>query len=252
VISVDAIEPVLASAYRKPLEGSRQVFLIDPADALAPQGAARYLKSLEEPPAGTVFVLLTTRPERLPETVLSRCRRVRLAPASEERIRDALAADGASAEDAARLARWGCGSLSRSRRMARAGIPVVARALAEAAFDATPHAARTAADALKALQDSGGAADVGEDDDEETAGSGAGGREALRAALQDLLLALSVEARDLAVGRASALLAPVRREKALDLLARLGDLAGAVAANVMPPAAVLEVVSALRAASRRG
>ena len=56
VISVEALAELLERAHGSPLEGDRQVFVIDPADALAPEAVAMYLKSLEEPPATTTFV----------------------------------------------------------------------------------------------------------------------------------------------------------------------------------------------------
>jgi DNA polymerase III gamma/tau subunit len=60
------------------------VVVFDPAHGLAPvperaEAANVLLKTLEEPPADTYFVLVTAEPRRLPVTVLSRCQRVRFA-----------------------------------------------------------------------------------------------------------------------------------------------------------------------------
>lgn len=57
--------------------GSRgKIALIDPADALTLQAANSLLKTLEEPPAGSMIMLLSTRPSRLPATVRSRCQKI--------------------------------------------------------------------------------------------------------------------------------------------------------------------------------
>jgi DNA polymerase-3 subunit delta' len=61
---------------RAPFEGRCRVAIVDPADALNVEAANAFLKTLEEPPASVVLVLVTSREEALPPTVLSRCRRV--------------------------------------------------------------------------------------------------------------------------------------------------------------------------------
>jgi DNA polymerase-3 subunit delta' len=61
---------------RAPFEGRCRVVIIDPADALNVEAANAFLKTLEEPPASVVLVLVTSREEALPPTVRSRCRRV--------------------------------------------------------------------------------------------------------------------------------------------------------------------------------
>ena len=61
---------------RTPFEGRCRVVIIDPADALNVEAANAFLKTLEEPPASVVLVLVTGREEALPPTVRSRCRRV--------------------------------------------------------------------------------------------------------------------------------------------------------------------------------
>lgn len=52
--------------------------LIEPADAMNPSAANALLKTLEEPPARTIIMLATARPDRLPATVRSRCQRLDL------------------------------------------------------------------------------------------------------------------------------------------------------------------------------
>jgi DNA polymerase III delta prime subunit len=69
----------------RPHEGRARVIIFDPAHALAPvperaEAANVLLKTLEEPPADTHFILVTAEPKRLPITVRSRCQRVRFVP----------------------------------------------------------------------------------------------------------------------------------------------------------------------------
>jgi DNA polymerase-3 subunit gamma/tau len=53
--------------------GRKRVVLLDEAHSMSPQAFNVLLKTLEEPPPNTVFVLLTTEPSKILETVLSRC-----------------------------------------------------------------------------------------------------------------------------------------------------------------------------------
>ena len=68
---------VIARMGLPPHEGLVRVFIIEEATAMAPPAANALLKTLEEPPARTLFVLCTTAPEQLLPTIRSRCQRVR-------------------------------------------------------------------------------------------------------------------------------------------------------------------------------
>jgi DNA polymerase-3 subunit delta' len=68
---------VIARLGLPPHEGEVRVFLVEEATAMAPPAANALLKTLEEPPARTLFVLCTTAPEQLLPTIRSRCQRVR-------------------------------------------------------------------------------------------------------------------------------------------------------------------------------
>lgn len=80
VLEIDAASNGLVADIRQLREhilyavgGRRRVVLLDEAHGLSKEGFDALLKTLEEPPPDTVFVLLTTEPGRIPETVLSRC-----------------------------------------------------------------------------------------------------------------------------------------------------------------------------------
>jgi DNA polymerase III delta' subunit len=86
---------VIARIGLPPHEADTRVFIVEEATALAPPAANALLKTLEEPPARTLFILCTTAPEQLLPTIRSRCQRVRFAggasiidadPARAERI----------------------------------------------------------------------------------------------------------------------------------------------------------------------
>jgi DNA polymerase-3 subunit delta' len=79
LIRVDQVRDVIERAAYRPFEGKRRVAIIDDADALMPQAQNALLKTLEEPPPSSVFVLITTRPDVLLPTVQSRCIRLSFA-----------------------------------------------------------------------------------------------------------------------------------------------------------------------------
>jgi DNA polymerase III subunit delta' len=82
-------------------QGGYKVALIDPADALNWNAANALLKTLEEPPARTVLILVAQQPSRLPATILSRCQRVRIRVPEREPTLQWLAAQvGAGPWDA--------------------------------------------------------------------------------------------------------------------------------------------------------
>ena len=70
---------VIARMGSSPHEGEVRVFIVEEATSMAPPAANALLKTLEEPPARTLFVLCTTAPEQLLPTIRSRCQRVRFA-----------------------------------------------------------------------------------------------------------------------------------------------------------------------------
>ena len=82
-------------------QGSYKVGLVSPADALNRFAANALLKTLEEPPARTLLILVATQPSRLPPTILSRCQRIRVrAPARSEASAWLQATRGPGAWDA--------------------------------------------------------------------------------------------------------------------------------------------------------
>ena len=68
-------EEIINSVSFAPVRGSHKVYIIDEVHMLTTAAFNALLKTLEEPPAHVVFVLCTTDPQKLPETILSRCQR---------------------------------------------------------------------------------------------------------------------------------------------------------------------------------
>ena len=84
VIPVDQVRALTGHFSTHSHISSRRVALIIPADRLNINAANALLKLLEEPPAGTVFILATAQPSRLPATVISRCISVKLSTPSRQ------------------------------------------------------------------------------------------------------------------------------------------------------------------------
>ena len=73
---VDNIRKIIDQLDYLPKDGEKKkIFIIDEVHALSGSAAQAFLKSLEEPPEHVVFILATTDPNKLPETVLSRCQK---------------------------------------------------------------------------------------------------------------------------------------------------------------------------------
>lgn len=83
-ITVDQVRGMIRKLVTKPTMGSRRAIVIDPADDMEKGAINALLKALEEPPAGTFFLLVTHQPGRLLPTVRSRCRILRFASLSAQ------------------------------------------------------------------------------------------------------------------------------------------------------------------------
>ena len=75
-IKIDSVRDIIDRAAYRPFEGRRRVVIIDEADALVAAAQNALLKTLEEPPPSSVFMLITSRPDMLLPTVRSRCPRL--------------------------------------------------------------------------------------------------------------------------------------------------------------------------------
>ena len=103
-ITIDQVRRMQQRLTTRPTLGNRRAIIIDPADDLERSAVNALLKSLEEPPAGSVFLLVSHRPGRLMATVRSRCRMLRFAPCGDDEIAEILAREVPEADAPTRIA----------------------------------------------------------------------------------------------------------------------------------------------------
>lgn len=104
IIPIDTVRrEVVTTVGLPPHEARARMFLVEEAGALQGPAANALLKTLEEPPARTHFVLATTAPDQLLPTIRSRCQRVAFQELAED-LRAELAEDHEGAEKVASLA----------------------------------------------------------------------------------------------------------------------------------------------------
>jgi len=82
VVTVEQMRDLMREIQLKPTEAEYKVAVITAADRLNAQAANAFLKTLEEPPAKSVLILLSTEPQRILETILSRCLRLNFSTGS--------------------------------------------------------------------------------------------------------------------------------------------------------------------------
>jgi DNA polymerase-3 subunit delta' len=90
-IKVDQIREVQRRLTTRPTLGDKRAVIVDPADDLERPAANALLKSLEEPPVGTYFILVSHSPARLLPTIRSRCRTLRFPSLNDEALGRLLA-----------------------------------------------------------------------------------------------------------------------------------------------------------------
>ena len=89
-LKIDQIRLLQQELSLRPLEGIRKVCLLDGAEYLTTGAANSLLKTLEEPQPGTIIILLTSHPEKLLSTILSRCQRLPFGRLTKQQIANAL------------------------------------------------------------------------------------------------------------------------------------------------------------------
>jgi DNA polymerase-3 subunit delta' len=123
LVGKDASDPNTARwfasrAYLTPPEPGRKVMVVLQADRLRIEAADVLLKVLEEPPTDTNFLLLSARPDELPDTVRSRCQEIVFPPLSENFVVGTLVGEGLDERRARLACRLAGGNLGRARRLA--------------------------------------------------------------------------------------------------------------------------------------
>ena len=73
---IDEIRELREAVRTAPFSSPYKVYIVDEAHMLTKEAANALLKTLEEPPAHVVFILATTDPDKLPQTIVSRCQKI--------------------------------------------------------------------------------------------------------------------------------------------------------------------------------
>ncbi|MDE0404049.1 MAG: DNA polymerase III subunit delta' [Nitrospira sp.] len=109
-IKIDRVREIERHVIYRPLLSTRKVCIIDDADRLNANAANAFLKTLEDPPEHSLFILVTSQPLRLLATVRSRCLTLRFSPATPDQFEGALALKQAAAIEEARFLSRVCGN----------------------------------------------------------------------------------------------------------------------------------------------
>lgn len=134
-IDADQAKAILHEASLTPSEGARKVMILDEFHLLAPEGAGRLLKVIEEPPDSVTFLILADFVPHELITISSRCARIDFRPISPDVVAARLVSEGVNPAAAMASARASHGDLDRARVLA------TDPALSErrAAFAGAPH-----------------------------------------------------------------------------------------------------------------
>ncbi|MFN0054607.1 MAG: DNA polymerase III subunit gamma/tau [Planctomycetales bacterium] len=120
---IDEIRSLRANVNIKPMRCHHKIYIIDEVHMLTKEAFNALLKTLEEPPPNVKFIFCTTDPQKVPETILSRCQRFdfgTIATATiKQRLTEIAAAEGVVVEPAAvdLVARRAAGSMRDSQSL---------------------------------------------------------------------------------------------------------------------------------------
>jgi len=129
VIRVDEIRALQPLFRNRPALSDWRVVIVDSADEMNQNAANALLKNLEEPPAGTLFLVVSHSPGRLLPTIRSRCRTLRFQPLSDTEVGIVLATERSElpASEIAALVAVAEGSPGRALALAEAGVGALTR-----------------------------------------------------------------------------------------------------------------------------
>ncbi len=190
-LPIKLIRELRRKASVKPVLAPGRVFVIRQAERMNIEAANCFLKTLEEPPGDSCFVLIAAGLWDLPQTIVSRCELVKFSGLPLEQVEEMLRGEGMDQEDAWWLARRSWGSPGLAVRLREAGLDSFNSELADRLFELAPDDVCALTDWLS-----------------QQASRGSGSRPEARVMLQELLECMAVFYRDLA----AAALAPGRVE----------------------------------------
>ena len=117
-IFVTESESITSKLALKSVEGGYKIVIVWHAEKMKAECANSLLKLLEEPPSGTIFILVTDAPEQMLETIVSRTQRIEFKRIPAETITEALTAPGygLDPETAGKIAHFSGGSWLKARK----------------------------------------------------------------------------------------------------------------------------------------
>lgn len=89
-IRIEEIRRINELLFFKPFEGRKKIVIVDDADLMNQNAANAFLKTLEETPEDSLIILISSNPDRLPETIRSRCTRINFTPLSIRKCMDVI------------------------------------------------------------------------------------------------------------------------------------------------------------------
>jgi len=107
-------EQILEKAYLKPMIGDTSTFIVEDAQLMNTNAASAFLKTLEEPPGTSHFILIAPHRESVPPTITSRCQVLPFRPLGKKVLNDLLTEQGVPAADARLLSSMAGGSMERA------------------------------------------------------------------------------------------------------------------------------------------
>ena len=110
VIKIAQVRDLLGIIPYPPLEARVRTVVIEPADAMNVEAANALLKTLEEPPSSTRFILITSRPDALLSTIRSRCQAIHFGRLTDEEVERGLSAAGVGRRRLAGARPWPTGA----------------------------------------------------------------------------------------------------------------------------------------------
>ncbi len=117
-ISFEQARDIVRTAALAPSEGDRKVMILDEFHLLRPEGAALLLKTIEEPPDSTVFLILADFVPHDLITISSRCARIDFRSVAPQQIADRLVMEGVDPDSANEAAIASGGNVDRARVLA--------------------------------------------------------------------------------------------------------------------------------------
>ncbi len=116
--SIQAVRRLIDQVNLAPFSSDRKVFIIDDAERMLPTSSNALLKTLEEPPKNTLIILVTSAPDRLLGTIVSRSQTVRFCPLTDEQVVQVLVENkNIPSEQAQLLAKSSHGSVAHALKL---------------------------------------------------------------------------------------------------------------------------------------